>query len=295
MNTKETNGDNVSAMQETENGDNIKAQMDDVIDSFVASNSKPIDEESDEGETKNEKSVEVEKDSDTKQDEKAIDEIDDGLMERAIRSGLTMEEAKSFSSKSLLESVLNKLESKSTPIDTTHRESEEQDSKEVDELKDLSLDPEVWDDELVKAFNAMKSIVKKYGEELAALRSAGESARAEDYFSTKFSSLDGGYRDVFGGAKPTSEQSAARAKVMERYKVLEAGYKSLGDNVSRDQMFTEAVESLEGVLKPTKKSNLEKRNSLSLSRPSHGYAKGDVTSVDDVKSMVAASISKFYD
>lgn len=285
-----TNSDTLSAIQDTNTGDNIEAQMETVIDSFIANNP-PKDEDSKKAETRETKVEEK-----TNQDsEKGEEEIDEELLERAVRAGLTMNEAKSFSSKELLESMVGKLEAKPVSLDTTPTSTE--DAQEgVGELDDLNLDPNVWDEELVKAFDAVKKIAKKYGDELAALRSAGESAKAEDYFSTKFSSLDSEYRDAFGGAKPNAEQSAARAKVMSKYKVLEAGYQSLGDKVSHDQLFNEAVESVVGTPKPSRKSSLEKRNALSLSRPSHGGARGDdMASVDDVKAMVAASISKYYD
>ncbi len=290
-------------------GDNLETQVDDAVDSFIKSRSDAQDEgkpapapEPDEGEAKEVKAKKDEKPEPEPQAEEPK-EIDESLLERAVRAGLSMKEARGFGDPEVLLSVLGKLESKAAEDTGKPKGGDKPDGDKPDdgeeEIEIPDLDPNEWDEKLVGAFKALKDLAKRQAREIRELRSAGESARAESWMDGQLQAMGEARRSALGvgAATPTKEQTAAKEKVMSKFKVLEAGYAATGMKMDKAAILEEAVASVIGAEpKRDRKAEVEKRNNLAIARPSHDRVtpKTGGDSIDDIKASVASSISKFY-
>ena len=233
------------------------------------------------------------------------DEIDESLLERAVRAGMTMKEARDFGSPETLESVVGRLERSAksetgAPDGGDGENGGKPDAGGDGDVEIPDLDPEEWDEKLVGALKAMKAKIALQDAEIRRLRSAGESAREESWVEGQFRGMDDGRRAALGigDSSPTKEQSAARERVMSKFKVLEAGYAATGAKIDRAAILDEAVTSVVGATPPKRdrRAELERRNASFVARPSHERAapKREGDSIDDLKASVASSLSKFY-
>ena len=289
-------------------GSTMEEQVASAVDSFVESRAEakaggdpepdPEPEKGEGDKPEPEKGEEGKEEPEAKAEEP--EEIDESLLERAVRAGLSMKEARGFDNPELLASVIGKLESKAdtNPGGSPGGEEKPKDEEGID-IPDL--DPNEWDEKLVNAFKALKAVATRQADEIRKLRSAGESARQASWIDEQMQGLDDAHRQALGvgEANPTSEQTAAKSEVLAKFKLLEAGYAATGGKAGRSDIFREAVNMVVGKApaKIDRKSALEKRNALSIARPSHERAavkKGDGDSIDEMKDSVAAIIAKQF-
>ena len=205
-----------------------------------ASEKKPADEKAEE------------EDSGKKEKEEKA-EFSDTLLERAAKAGLTLGEARKFSTPEDLERSLNIFEK--------GKESEE-------EKFDCGLDPKKYEPEVIESMNKLgqqnldlQKVIKeqaeagkKAAEKSTADRDAEELARKteafDDYLDGKFAN-EKDFVEEFGteGRKKIDKKSpefANRTKVGKKMTVLLNGYIATdGKNVpSDDEIFTEALNSV---------------------------------------------------
>ena len=290
-------------------GSTMEEQVASAVDSFVESRAKADGngEPSPEPEPEKGEGDKPDKGEDRKDEEEPKpkaeepEEIDEALLERAVRAGLSMKEARGFGSSELLASVIGKLESKADTNPGGSPDGQEQ-PKEETEIDIPDLDPNEWDEKIVNAFKALKTVAVKQAEEIRKLRSAGESARQADWIDAQMQGLDEAHRQALGvgEANPTDEQTAAKSEVLAKFKLLEAGYAATGAKAGRGDIFREAVNMVVGKspAKIDRKAALEKRNALSIARPSHERAAvrkaEDGADIDEMKDSVAAIIAKQF-
>ena len=189
---------------------------------------------SDDGGTDNGDSTKDEDDKgiDTDTDDDAKDVITDDHLERAVKAGFTMAEARKFKSAELLESMVSRLEDKAQK-DKADDDKGGSDGK--DPLADIpDLDPEEFDERLVATFGALKGIIRSQQDEINGLRQTGRST-ADSWFDDQAKGLD---KPVADSVKANPEKLKA---IRGKFDVLTAGYKAAGQDVSRGDVFTEAV------------------------------------------------------
>lgn len=159
---------------------------------------------------------------------------DDALVERAIRAGLTLADAKAFTTKESAERVLAVLEEKSTSTkgkkddDSAEEPAGELSLPEIDEAALDDLDPSIA--ELIKSQTAA---LKALSAEVTMLKKAGTTAEAKGFFESQYGALDEKVRSHVDAVKKT--------QLKQKFDLLEKGYKAAGEKVDRETIFKEAV------------------------------------------------------
>ena len=159
---------------------------------------------------------------------------DDALLERAIRAGLTLADAKAFTTKESAERVLAVLEEKSASTKGTKDDDSAEEPAggmslpELDESVLDDLDPSIA--EFIKSQNAA---LKALSAEVSTLKKAGNTAEAKGFFETQYGALDEKVRSHVDAVKKT--------QLKQKFDLLEKGYKAAGEKVDRETIFNEAV------------------------------------------------------
>lgn len=259
------------------------------------------DDSAGEAETKVEaETVEDEIPAETAQvDEEAIKT----LFERAEAVGLTQKQVESFSSAEDLENTLEILESR-------HKEKQpEKPAKtevvEDDKPFDCGLDPEKYDEGLIKAVNKMgndfKAEMTALKKENAALKATTDSFSEKenrkaakehlDWFDGQLNSLEG-FEDVFGkGTIKDIEKGSAewknRAVLDKTMFTIAKGYEAAGEKIpSKNELFQLAlnmkfVDKIKSAVIAGAGKKLDKRVAQTLGR---GSGKGaPMTAIDKAK------------
>lgn len=216
--------------------------------------------------------------------------LSDGLLERAVRAGLPMSEAREFPNEKLLSATVDRLESvqkngaEAKPGDAKKGSGESKTAEDpmaaIDAIPDLS--PEVYDEQVVKVVAALKGIAKVQAKELSELRSKG----SVDFMAEQLATV----KDFTKG--DASKEAAVRTK----FEVLKAGYKAAGQEVSDVTVFAEASQLvLGGDMKAAANKNkteaASRRNGQRISRA----AGQRVEAKADPRAEIADKINrKFY-
>jgi len=212
------------------------------------------------------------------------DAVTDEHIERAVKAGLSMAEARQFGSASLLDTMVSKLEAGKTAASDDGKPADESaESTDEDPLAAIpDLDPEEYDEGIVKGFAAMKGLIKSL--------QAGQSATSVDWFDSQVSGLDEAVSTAI-----TSDPAKLKG-VRDKLSVLEAGYKAAGQDVPRDTIFQEAVriamgDAIAQSAVDAKAGKLGKRSTQHINRPAGHRAtpKGDV--LEEVGAEIDAKFS----
>ena len=157
---------------------------------------------------------------------------DDDIIERAVRAGLSLEDAKGFSSKESAERILGAIEKNATPSGKeTVSENNSAAEIEIPELSDEMLDE--LDPSVAEFIKSQHTALKALGAEIQTLKKAGTSAEAKGFFETQYGALD---EKVRGHV-----DAVAKTKLKQKFEMLEAGYRATGVKVEREDIFKEAV------------------------------------------------------
>lgn len=210
-----------------------------------------------------------------------VPEISDELLQEAVLSGMSIQDARDFGSDKLLKKVLGFVK----------KDKEDKDSKKepevsgkttsdiLDRIPDLSTDD--YDEGFVNVVKTIKEVMKEALSERDAIikELQGKSletvaSETKTWFDTKVASLGKEYSNILGGedkSKITADSDffKNRANVAKRMDVLENGYKAMGETPpSRDELFADAVKSLfgENVVKKQIKQKLSQRSSQHINR-----------------------------
>jgi len=184
-------------------------------------------------------------------DAKAV--ITDALLERAAIAGMSLADAKSFQNAEALDRTISLLEKSKTEAVPPVVIEPVVEKNPFDDIPDL--DPEVYDEKLVEAFSGIKALVKTQADEIKELRGstvARKSVDATKAFDDSISALGADYHDTLGtgdieAVKSNKVAFDNRVALAKKVEMIQAGYDHIGETVSREKVFAEAV----GVLFPT--------------------------------------------
>ena len=226
-------------------------------------------------------------------EEKAF-EVGDAEIERAVRAGLTVADARSFKDKDAFERVCSALEKRSSekPKEEVEPDGDEGDGNPADDDIPTLPDDEDYDEKLVKVVNSLGSMVRELRKENRELRKAGESAKAQSFFDTQYDGLDEAVRTKAG--------ADGRAKVQAKFRMLEAGYKAMKADVPREDIFKEAAQlAIGGLLgenaAATRAAKIESRKGLKLAQPGGESRPGDsAKSGEDAERDVARLVAEKF-
>ena len=181
--------------------------------------------------------------------------ISDDVIVRAVRAGLSLADARSFSSEDSLGRVIERLES-------INRESVKKPpaaKKEAEDIfKDLpTLDPETYEPDIIKTFEALKTIIKKQGEVIQSYGQQTDSINKQNketqqeatnrWFDSKIADLGKDFESILGAGATNalplgSSQAAKRDEIANKTAALLTGYRATGQKLpSKDVVFEEAA------------------------------------------------------
>lgn len=220
-------------------------------------------------------------------------DIDDSLAERAVRAGLSLADVKSIKSKDALESILGRLESKSAKGDEGPDGEDNpaaDDEEEEDPLADIDWDE--FDPQIARAMKYMQSQNAALRKEVKSLKRAGESAQTQSFFEQQFGRLDENVR--------RHVDAVAKAKLKQKFDMLEAGYKAVKADVKRADVFREAArlalgDKLDRGAAETEAARLAKRRELAIAQPTRarGESRPQKTG-DDIDREIAAVLEEKF-
>jgi len=236
--------------------------------------------------------------------------ISDGVLEQAIRAGLTFSEAKSFPDEASLVRIISSIDAAKGPT--------KNEEPPVDPFAAIpKLDPEKFEPEVLEMYNSLTDVVKKQHEELQALKAttvdAGakaeqiQQAEAEEkvtkWFDSKVTELGEDFAEALGtggynSLNPASEQFQKREKIASYVAFMATDANQRGQQVSYDELFAEAANSiLSGEVKKVadKKlaASLKKRGGQHINRASGGATK-KVAGGDPLADTAAEINARFF-
>lgn len=205
-------------------------------------------------------------------------ERDDELLTRAVLAGMGLKDARTFAAQDAdaLERNIGLLEKASQQAGEGDEGAGADESAAADEdpLSGIpDLDPEVYDENLVSGFKAMKSVIKKQEETIKRLSSGGEKS----WFNSQVESL-----------KVKDLTDAKRTELNEQFDVLKAGYAAQGqkrfDDAAVFQQATKLVlgDEIKATADAVKTKKLEKRANLQTARPGSPAAKAQGDPFEEV-------------
>jgi hypothetical protein len=219
---------------------------------------------------------------DDNQEETPASGIEDALVERAVKAGISLADAKSFTSNEVLERIVASIEAKAPKPDAPNGDEDNAAKGEGHDVSDLP--PELSEDDgydpgIVSAFNSMRSMLQKQSELIAKLSNENWEEKSNSIFGSLIDTLDESTRKGL--------DDSARGKLREQFEVLAAGYQSRGSKKTIKEVFDEAVKLSVGDIVAKAKADekavaLQKRKSLALAKPGgESGARGNPRSDDD--------------
>lgn len=219
---------------------------------------------------------------------------DDALIERAIKAGLSMKEAKEFSSAEFADAMLSRLEAASKPKEVKEvKKSEGDDSptKEFDEMLAKMESDEEYNEDFIKMFKGMSSLLKSQAEEIKTLKSSGKTASEKSFLDTQISAL--------GENVAKHLDAASKSKLEAKFKVLKKVYSEENPKMADEEIFKEAAklaigDILDKVNAESKAAKAAERKTLTLARPGgeQGLKTAKAKSIDDIVAEIAAEMNK---
>lgn len=224
----------------------------------ISSPEVPVETQPESGSDKGKGNAEV------KADETPV-EIPDELVERAVKAGLSISDARSFKDVSALERIAGILEQRAKPAEKVVEKAEKQDegddlSKVVADIPD-EFDADVYDENFIKLAKTFKKVVMAQQAEIKMLRDMNISRNEQSWFEGQVSAL--------GEDAVKSLDAGKKGSLETKFKVLEAGYKAAGQSVKREDVFKEAAKLVLGEPAATEKKSAAgaDRSSQIISRP----------------------------
>jgi hypothetical protein len=206
------------------------------------------------------------------------------ILTRAVRAGLSLDEAQAFPSAQALALVCGRLEQATSELEETKRETQEVEETLEDDPLDVfnGLDPEEFDPDTIKLLGTLADQIRSQREEIKSLRSgqdgvanANQAAVAqeiESWFDAQVAGLgkdfhstlgEGSYRSLQQG----SPQLAVRDAVADQMAVMLAGYSAVGKvPPPREAVFSTAVSIVLGDQIAKQKEEAVQRDLRTLSK-----------------------------
>ena len=273
--TEEQKATETKATEETKPTEE-KVESDTAVEKLGADFDKKVDEGEEDTAEKTEETEAKEKaeaeeaEEKTKADEEAgekvpVKEVDESLLERAVRAGLSLARARQYGSAEDLEHTVTLLEESQNEAGTKsektpeEQETEKKAKKEADEAPyDCKLDPNEYDEGLIKGLNELGTMLKKRVVGIEASLSSHANTLASDNVAKHTAWLDSqinrlsdeDMEKVYGKGdiddiEEGGEQFKARATLDTTIKKIATDLRDAKKTVpSRKKLFDMAIESL---------------------------------------------------
>lgn len=219
-------------------------------------------------------------DTDTPPGDAAVGDgaITDDVLERAIKAGMPIGEARQYPNAGLLAIAINRMEAAAGGKKDADTDKAGAGEEEVDPLAGIpDLDPDEYDEKIVAGFKALKGLIRQQHDTISELR----GNQVKDWFAEQVAGLGDGVVEALKTAP--EKRDALKAK----FNVLTAGYKAAGQEVDRAEVFKEAAsltlaEEIAAAGKSDRTERAAKRASQSIARPSGNRQQARGDAFDDV-------------
>jgi len=212
------------------------------------------------------------KGDDSKGDEKDDPpSIADEAIERAVKAGMSIADARSFQTADALGRMCDMLEKRAGAEQVGEKAG--QSDADADPLAGVEdLDPEQWDEKLVTMVKGLKDVVRSQHNQIAELRRSNETTGQANWFEGQVKSLGDEYIKALGADKNK------RTALEDKFAVLQAGYKAAGKTVGNGDVFKEAVSIVLGDVQVKEQVGI-KAKQLADRRMKHINRPGGVSTV----------------
>ena len=232
-----------------------------------------------EGEIEQEDDSPVTGDEEPEEVETPEAEITDELLERAVKAGMSMRNARKFPDAEALEEAIGLLSGVSSEGEKEEVEEEETVSaeSEIDQLlAQVQINPEEYDDDLVKSFDTMKGLISKLAKQNQELLTQANASG----FDANLAGLDE------TASKIVRDNPDKKQLLKRKFDALQAGYKATGEKLSDAEVLKEAVQmalsaDIAKAKTDTKAKQAEKRQSQRIVRPSGKKVEQATSARDD--------------
>lgn len=213
--------------------------------------------------------------------------ISDEALERAIRSGLSIQNARKYKDDESLNEILDIIDQQRQGLG-----GEPNDDGRPDNYLDIPEDEDI-SPPLRTYIQKLEEMVKRHEATIQSLTEE-DAARKIDAFSSKIDKLGEAYVPVLGTSeKLTAAQKENRAKLKSKYDMLSAGYRQTGTKASDDEIFREAVKLVAGDSAAAYKREkaLSDRKNLTTMRPTPSQGRSPkASSAESISQQVAAEL-----
>jgi hypothetical protein len=231
---------------------------------------------------------------------------EDALIQ-ALTVGIPISDAKAFSSDESLLRAVNAVRDAAAAVDSEDGGDEGSQEAEDPLAGFPELDPEEYDPNVIKAFEATKALIKTQHETIQELRSgqqesAAQSTQAaardvEQWFDSQVAGLGDDFKETLGeGATsaltPGSPQQVKRDQIASRMATMLAGYNATGQQAPpREEVFQEAArlvlhDEFAAARERKLAKELEKRAGQHIQRPGGKKEKRTQSPFDETAEML---------
>lgn len=214
--------------------------------------------------------------------------VDEALLERAVRAGMTIAEANSVSDPGVLASIVGRMESVTSVGTKASEEGNGAPEEEVFNVEEIlneipDLDPEEFPEEMVSTVKGLKDLVGKIAlhqqgtiDQLRQEITASAAASAETWADSQYAKLGSDYESTFGKGTyadlPDGPQRAARDRLSRHAQFVQDDAKLDGKEITKADAFEKALElGFSDVVKKMKgkktKSDASRRAAQTVNRP----------------------------
>ena len=215
--------------------------------------------------------------------------VADDIIERAVKAGMSIADARTFQTADALGRVCDMLE-KGTSAEKVGDKAG-QSVADADPLAGVEdLDPEQWDEKLVTMVKGLKDVIRKQHEAIIGLKRSSETDGKALWFEGQVKSLGDEYVKALGADK------SKRTLLEDKFAILQAGYKAAGKTVNDGDVFKDAVSLVLGDVQLKEQVSV-KAKALADRRMKHIARPGGVrtTQAGSASADIAAEIdTKFF-
>ena len=229
--------------------------------------------------------------------------IGDAVLAEAIRSGIDIGVARQFPSELSLQQAV-------ASIDAA-KEANKPEEEEVDLFENLKMDPEEFEPEAIKMYDALVDVVKKQHDELKELRNQtvdytkqseavnqdASTREMTSWFNSQTKELGKDFHEALGEGEidsltPGSSQRAKREEIANRMAISMAGYNAAGQQApTREELFQEAAglvlkEEYQRISERKLVASLKKNSSQHINRANSRGTKQSQDPMDETAAML---------
>jgi hypothetical protein len=190
--------------------------------------------------------------------------LTDELLERAVKAGMSMKNARKFPDAESLTEALAVLGGDEGSGESDEVKPTGEKKSAIDAALDAipDLDPEEYDESLVGSIKSLKELVRQQSKQIEALSQSKSGTWMEEQINT--------LGDV---AKTVRDNPDKKSALLKKFAVLKAGYNATNESVPEEEIFQEAAEmtlgdELSKAADRGKSSAAQKRSAQRIARPS---------------------------